>query len=141
MYNLAVGTMERTEAMSEQQDPLKVENGMDFLILLLYAPGTDGQPGAPIEGITRFQKLMFLLQQDVGPSQLVKEAASYDYEPYKMGPYSAGVRDDLEELVSAGVVTTERLHYWLADDSDDPGNTDPDVDAPSKKRKAVESSR
>ncbi len=123
-----------------QPQPLRVENAMDLLLTLLYAPGKSGTDAEPIEGITRLQKLMFLLQQDNGPKQLVEEAETYRYKPFKMGPYSEQLRSHLEELESAGIVVTERLHYWLPDDGDgvpDEG----DFDTPIRKTKRVESYR
>ncbi len=98
--------------------PDALENATDLLIALLYAPGKSGKFAEPVEGITRLQKLMFLLQQGVGPKQLVDEAISYGYKPYKMGPYANGLQRDLNELQAAGIVNSERLNYWLPDDAD-----------------------
>ncbi len=123
------------------QGSLTVEDGMDLVIVLLYAPGRTGNENEPIDGITRFQKLTFLLQHGVGPKQLVDEAKAYGYKPYKLGPYSSELQQDLEELKSAGIVTTRRLDYWLTDDSDEPGDVDPDMDVPSWRAKRVESDR
>lgn len=125
---------------SESQ-PMRVENAMDLLLTLLYAPGKGDTKAEPIEGITRLQKLVFLLQQDVGPRQLVEEANQAAYEPYKMGPYSAQMRSDLEELVSAGIVVTERLNYWLSDDGDERPDEIADFDSPTRETKRVESNR
>ena len=125
------------EAPGGDSQPIRVESSMDLLIALLYAPGKRETEAEPIEGITRLQKLLFLLQQDVGPKQLVKEA--YDFKPYKMGPYSDQLRNDLEELVSAGIVVTDRLQYLLSDDADVSRSEDAEVDSPSRKTKRVES--
>lgn len=124
-----------------QPDPLRVESAMDLLILLLYARGKNGTYAEPIDGITRLQKLLFLLQQDVGPKRLVTEAAAYEYEPYKMGPYSKQLRSDLEELESAGIVVTKRLRDWLSDDGDGVPEKGADFDSPTWKTKRVESYR
>jgi hypothetical protein len=99
-------------------DPIKLETATDLLIVLLYAPGKTGQPCEAIDGITRLQKLMFLLQQNVGPKQLIADAVEYGYEPYKMGPYARGLQRDLNDLQAAGIVEAERLDYWLPDDGD-----------------------
>lgn len=124
-----------------RSQPLRVENSMDLLLALLYAPGKSGTQGEPIEGITRLQKLLFLLQQDVGPKRLVKEGEAYRYKPYKMGPYSDQLRNDLEELQSAGIVVTKRLDYWLPDDGDGVPDEGADFDAPTRETKRVESYR
>jgi uncharacterized protein YwgA len=101
-----------------KQDKLKVENSMDLLLVLLYAAGKSGQFGEAIEGITRLQKLVFLLQQGKGPKTLIKMAEEYGYKPYKMGPYSENLREDIDNLIAAGIVKTERLKYLISDDSD-----------------------
>lgn len=52
----------------------------------------------PISGATRFQKLVFLAQQE---SDLPTE---YDYEAGKYGPYSKQLQADIYELADAGYV-------------------------------------
>ncbi len=101
-----------------EQSSLKIENSLDLLLTLLYSPGHRNEIGEPVEGITRLQKLLFLLQQDVGPKQLVKEAMKYKYIPYKMGPYAAEISEDIDFFIALGIVTTEPLEYWLTDDVD-----------------------
>ena len=102
--------------MSEE---LKVENPLDLILVLLYAKGVSEKKCEPIEGITRLQKFVFLLNQGRGPEELVEIAKEYGYQPYKMGPYSDELRGDLETLISLGLVKTERLAYWIPDDLDD----------------------
>lgn len=118
-----------------------MENGTDLLILLLFTPGHTGKEGEPIEGITRLQKLMFLLRQGLGPGKMVDLAKMYGYKPYKMGPYSDELARDLEELIAAGIIRGDRLEYWIRDDSDEMLDADPDVDMPARKKKKVESIR
>lgn len=119
---------------------LPLEDSTDLLLALLYAPGKSGTVGEPIDGRTRIQKLVFLLQQDVGPQQLVEEAKEVEYTPHKMGPYSIDLAKVLEELVSAGIVKTERLEYVLTDDSD-PESDKADVDSPGNGDARVQSLR
>jgi len=125
---------------NQPSEPLAVEDSMDLLVVLLYAPGKSGL-AEPVDGITRLQKLMFLLQQGVGPSQLVEEAKPYTYTPYKMGPYSTQLLSDLEELKCDGIVTTERLDYWIPDDGDSNVADAFDVEESSLSGKHVQSSR
>lgn len=123
-------------------ESLRVENSMDLLITLLYVPGKKGN-AEPIEGITRLQKLMFLLQQQekFSPKYLVDLAEKYQYKAYKMGPFAKQLNQDIEELESAGIVATERLDYWLPDDKDSSPQTDADFDLPTRPTKRVRSSR
>ncbi|MDP6046631.1 MAG: hypothetical protein QGG25_13565, partial [Phycisphaerae bacterium] len=58
---------------NEQDGTLTVENAMDVLIVLLYAPGKTGT-SEPINGITRLQKLMFLIKSRVALEDLVDQA-------------------------------------------------------------------
>ena len=102
--------------MSEEY---QFENTLDLVLVLLYAKGVSGKKCEPIEGITRLQKFVFLLNQGRGAVELVEIAKEYEYQPYKMGPYSNELRDDLETLISLGLVKTEKLTYWIPDDLDD----------------------
>jgi hypothetical protein len=95
-----------------------METTLDLMLALLYAPGKTRVVGESIEGITRLQKFLFLLQQGKGPKTLVAQAKEYIYRPFKMGPFSEGVREDLQILQSAGLLRTEKLEYLLTDDAD-----------------------
>jgi len=112
-------------------ETLKVESSLDLLLVLLFAPGSDEGEGEPIEGITRLQKLIFLLNQGKGPGSLVEIAKEYNYKAYKMGPYTSSLREDLDLLVSLGLIGTERLRYMISDDQDD---SEDDVDDPDYKQ-------
>lgn len=135
------------DTTNEPSEPLGIENSMDLLVVLLYAPGRRQKVAEPIEGITRLQKLMFLLQQGIGPGELVQDAEAYHFDPYKMGPYAPQIIRDLEELQSAGIVSSQRLEYLLPDDSDvrttEPSECEPPTpwEPPTPRKKRVESVR
>lgn len=78
--------------------------------LLLLLVGLDSDT-AGLGGITRLQKLLFLLQKEEG---FTPTAAGYEFEPYKAGPYSPKLYDDLEFLENLGLlkgeVTSEASH-------------------------------
>ena len=124
--------------MDSVPNALNIENSMDLLLVLLYAP--DGKC-EPIEGITRLQKLMFLLKQGVGPNELINQAKDLNYIPYKMGPFSDQLNQDIQELNSAGLISTERLHYTITDDIDEGASSDTDYEDKAKEPKRVESVR
>ena len=105
--------------------PLRVENSLDLLLVLLYAPGSTGRAGEPINGITRFQKLVFLLNQGKGPEAVVAAAKDFKYEGYKMGPFSRELPRDLDLLTSLGMLRTTKMEYLITDDRD------PDVEEES----------
>jgi hypothetical protein len=95
---------------------IKVENAADLVLVLLHAPGSE--ECEPVDGITRLQKLMFLLQQEDSPAALVRDYERLEYRAFKLGPYSDRLTSVIDELVSAGIISAERLRYWLHDDSD-----------------------
>ena len=55
-------------------------------------------------GITRLQKLLFLLERE---QQLRPQGDSFEFAPYKAGPYSSRLYDDLELLENLGLLETE----------------------------------
>jgi uncharacterized protein YwgA len=67
-----------------------------LLLLLVGLEGGGGVSGI-VSGITRLQKFLFLLENEEG----VRPAGDgFEFEPYKAGPYSSKLYDDLELLVS-----------------------------------------
>lgn len=52
----------------------------------------------PVEGITRFMKLVFLAQREGLNREL------YEYGPNQYGPYSKELYDDLDKLVASGFI-------------------------------------
>ncbi len=77
----------------------------DILILLLAASSTT--PKGRIEGITRLEKLMFLLQHETHFSGKIKD--KYQFEPWKFGPFSKEIYDSLDFLLSCDLVTIEEI--------------------------------
>ncbi len=125
--------------MPDKED-ITIENSMDLLLVLLFAPGKRGEE-EPIEGITRLQKLIFLLREGKGPAELVQQAQEYEYKPYKMGPFSSELNQDIDELKSAGLLSTERLEYLLPDDGTESEYVEEEREASGRGRHKVKSSR
>lgn len=57
-----------------------------------------------INGITRLQKLLFLLENE---DYIKKIEDGYEFEAYKAGPYSSTIYDDLEFLENLGLINAE----------------------------------
>jgi uncharacterized protein YwgA len=74
----------------------------DLLLLLLdaWAPN---QPNG-LGGITRLQKLLFLLEKEEGLSPTNR---GFEFKPYKAGPYSSKLYDDLEFLENLALLESE----------------------------------
>jgi len=74
--------------------------------LLLMLLGLDGSVVSEkgIGGITRLQKLLFLLWKEAGIQEV---DAGFEFKPYKAGPYSRKLYDELELLANLGFIRTE----------------------------------
>ena len=80
---------------------LKVENGTDVILALLYAGGSKKDANEEIIGNTRLYKLVFLTEQETTLSERMTDIS---FEAYNYGPYSSQVFDTIQALVSAGLV-------------------------------------
>lgn len=65
---------------------------------LLYA-----NEGHQIDGRTRFQKLIFLMQME-GNLDDLEPTETYRFEPYDYGPFSSTLYDDLDYLIEEGLI-------------------------------------
>lgn len=81
------------------------QSGLDVLLLLLYVP-EKGELMKPVEGITKLDKLMFLLSKTVEFSSLFE--SDYEFIPYNFGPFATELLDDLEALVAEGIINREK---------------------------------
>jgi uncharacterized protein len=94
--------------------PGSVVNDERFtLLLLLYAKGATGRLNEPVEGITRLQKLMFLLSKD----RIVAQVRKLKFEAYAFGPFRPKIYDDLAFL----------KNLRLLDDGTSQSNADQDA--------------
>jgi uncharacterized protein YwgA len=73
------------------------------LMLLLYAPGATGQTNEPVEGITRLQKLMFLLNKEHKVTSTLK---TIDFTAYAFGPFSPELYDEIAFLRNMGLLAS-----------------------------------
>ena len=74
--------------------------GRRNLLFLLLGVESDS---SGLGGITRLQKLMFLLEREEG----VESLDGFEFEAYKAGPYSPQLYDDLEFLENLGYIESE----------------------------------
>lgn len=65
----------------------------------------------PIEGITRFMKLVFLAQEETSLGEV------YEYRPGQYGPYSKHLYDDIDRLEAKGFI--ERTNRETDGDKND----------------------
>ena len=77
--------------------PESVDNRKDLLLLILAA-----NDSAPIVGVTRLQKYLYLLQEQLGWKSRLK--TTYDFQAYDFGPFDDQVYADLEFLENLGLI-------------------------------------
>lgn len=66
----------------------------------------------PVEGITRFQKLVFLFDREIH-----EEEDIYQFRPDKYGPFSKRLYDDLDWLVEKGLVERDTTKSPFGNDT------------------------
>jgi hypothetical protein len=74
----------------------------DAVVLLLGAPSHSPQVNGRLEGITRLEKLIFLLERETGIGSLLTESA--DFTAYHFGPFSPKIYQEVETLAAAGII-------------------------------------
>lgn len=84
---------------AETQNTKKLSR-KELLLLLLYAPDSSGNRGAPVKGRTRLTKMVFLLTEELLPklddASLIDEESLPSFEPWRFGPFSKDVFDDID---------------------------------------------
>src|SRR5258708_27375700 len=76
-----------------------------MLMMLLAAPGVRGKEGEPIQGTTRLQKLLFLMEHEAKLKPT--KGSDFDFTAWKFGPVSRELYDDLEKLENLGLLESE----------------------------------
>ena len=74
------------------------------ILLLMLGIGNETDIANGINGITRLQKFLFLLENE---DNIKKIDCGYQFEAYKAGPYSPTLYDDLEFLENIGLIKSE----------------------------------
>jgi len=74
------------------------------LVLLLLGTHPEEGVAEGVGGITRLQKLLYLLERE---ENLTPTENGFDFAAYKAGPYSSKLYDDLEFLENLGFIETE----------------------------------
>lgn len=88
-----------------------IDNRKDILLLLLYSPGRTEKPNEPIAGRTRLVKMLFLFRKmlwsDFKRGTKIKDENFYNFFPWKYGPFSPEVFNDLDFFLLRGFVKRE----------------------------------
>lgn len=91
----------------------EIDRRTDVVFLLFFYAET-------VEGVTKLQKLLFLIEQETEFFQAYKDSVAFEFAPYKMGPFSEHVYEELEFLLSLEAIESEPLE----DTTPDLTNTD-----------------
>jgi len=91
-----------TTVEQEQNEVWEPQSALDILIALLYAEGNEGEKGESIEGITRLDKLMFLLSRSEEFKEIVNKG--YNFEADNFGPFAPELFDDIEALKQENIL-------------------------------------
>jgi len=87
----------------------------DAIVLLLGAPGATARAAGRLEGVTRLEKLLFLLENETPAKDWLKESA--DFVAHNFGPFSAKAYQEIDTLVAAGLVADSASPSDTAEDS------------------------
>jgi hypothetical protein len=97
--------------MSQADTSLEID---DAIVLLLGAPSRSNRVKGKIEGITRLEKLIFLLERETKSREWLTEDAKFD--AYNFGPFSAKVYQAVDLLSAASLVVDSGA---IAENSED----------------------
>lgn len=88
-------------SLISESEIIRVENGADVILVLLFSGGSKKSENEEIMGNTRLVKLIFLLEKETSLRQYLRD---FLYEAYNYGPFSSELYDALQALVNAGLV-------------------------------------
>ncbi len=88
---------------TSQGECWNLESGLDVLIVLLYSEGPTSQIAEPIEGITRLDKIMYLLSQTPEFGKIIDKG--YHFEADNFGPFAPELFDDIEALKQENIIS------------------------------------
>jgi hypothetical protein len=80
----------------------------DLVLLMLWAPTRSSRLDKQVPGITRLEKLLFLLDREADAQKYVD--APFTFRPYDFGPYSKEVYEAVEVLEAAGLVDEDLVY-------------------------------
>ena len=86
----------------------------DDLVVLLLGADSAGTPAGRIDGITRLEKLVFLIENELKPQWLDESA---DFISHHFGPFSAKVYDAVDVLNAASMISDSAAPSTSPEDS------------------------
>ena len=86
---------------------LSVDSKSDIIILILK--------DNPIKGVTRLEKLVFLLLEEGGFKKKLKDGG-FVFKPYRMGPFSSDIYDQVDFLMDIGILRVRTTKEEIKED-------------------------
>ena len=97
-------------AMHNEPIDSPVETGLDAVLCVLHAPGTTRELGEPVRGITRLQKLLFLLWKEGAFYADIPKLYDFNrFLAYDFGPCMDDLYDDLDFADDIGLIRIEQV--------------------------------
>jgi DNA-binding PadR family transcriptional regulator len=88
---------------------MPVRNKSHLILALLCAPDRLGNNYGPIVGITRLEKLIFLVKKESSILTALPSEDDFNFRPYRMGPFTPEVYDEIDFLESLGLVESRKV--------------------------------
>ena len=98
-------------ALAKSKQSLPVKLRAEFIPILLYLKGRSARIGEGIRGVTRFIKVLFLIDKETKLGKLV--SPFYEFVPYKIGPFEPAIYQDLQVLEMVGIIKKTTYSYRL----------------------------
>jgi len=75
-------------------------------LMLAYVGGEE-----PIDGRTRLQKMVFVVQQELMESGELSEHQRYEFFPYDYGPFSKELAESIDQMIEEGLIDEDEVQY------------------------------
>lgn len=98
--------------MPDEEIPFEVD---DAVVLLLGADVGGRERSGQIKGVTRLEKLVFLLERETDAGEILTEDPQF--KAYNFGPFSQKVYQAVDKLVAAGLLTDSKRLSRSTEDS------------------------
>lgn len=85
-----------------------IKNRTHLILALLYAASDVEKELGAIEGITRLEKLLFLVNKESRLSQWQNTSEQFNFKPYLMGPFSSDIYDEIDFLESLDLISSKK---------------------------------
>ncbi len=92
--------------MTEGPSPAEDLIAPDLILLLLHAPTVVREGRDHLNGITRLEKLLYLVAKEGSLSDEVGDP--FVFQPFHYGPYSKAIYESVDLLEAAGLLREER---------------------------------